>query len=92
MGSAATVRNMVWSTAQAMGYTNAFSRSNGSSVADDHMPFINEGVKALDLIDFDSQSTFWHTPQDTMDKLSPESFEIVGRVVVRVIGDLEQQK
>ncbi len=54
--------------------------------------FINEGVKALDLIDFDSQSTFWHTPQDTMDKLSPESFEIVGRVIVRVIGDLEQQK
>jgi Zn-dependent M28 family amino/carboxypeptidase len=92
MGSAATIRNMVWSTAQAMGYTSAFARSNGSAVADDHMPFINEGVKALDLIDFDSQSTFWHTPQDTMDKLSPESFEIVGRVVVRVIGDLEQQK
>jgi hypothetical protein len=92
MGSAATVRNLVWNTAQALGYSAAFSRQNPSEVADDHVPFLNEGVRALDLIDFDSQSSFWHTPQDTMDKLAPESFEIVGRVVVRVIGDLEQQK
>ena len=92
LNSAATVRNLVWNTAQAMGYANAFSRQGGGAIADDHMPFLNEGVKALDIIDFDSQSTFWHTPQDTMDKLSPESFEIVGRVIVRVIADLEQQK
>ena len=82
----------VWNTAQAMGYSAAFPRAGGGAIADDHIPFLNQGVKALDLIDFDSQSSFWHTPQDTMDKLSPESFETVGRVVVRVITDLEQQK
>ena len=92
MNSAATLRNQVWNTAQALGYSAAFSRQGGAAIADDHIPFLNEGVKALDLIDFDSQSSFWHTPQDTMDKLSPESFEIVGRLVTRVIADLELQK
>ena len=92
LNSAATLRNQVWHTAQALGYGAAFSRQGGGAITDDHMPFLNEGVKALDLIDFDSQSTFWHTPQDTMDKLSPESFEIVGRLLIRVIADLELQK
>lgn len=92
LNSAATLRNQVWNTAQALGYAAAFSRQGGGAITDDHMPFLNEGVKALDLIDFDSQATFWHTPQDTMDKLSPESFEIVGRLIMRVIADLEQQK
>jgi acetaldehyde dehydrogenase (acetylating) len=49
------------------------------------------GIRAVDLIDFDSQSTFWHTPRDTMDKLDPRSFEIVGRVVMKSIQELEQQ-
>ena len=92
LNSAATLRNQVWNTAQALGYGAAFSRQGGAAIADDHIPFLNEGVKALDLIDFDSQSSFWHTPQDTMDKLSPESFEIVGRLVTHVIADLELQK
>ena len=56
------------------------------------MPFINAGVRAVDLIDFDSQSTFWHTPKDTMDKLDAHSFEIIGAVVMKTIEELEQQK
>ena len=53
------------------------------------MPFIHAGVRALDLIDFESQSTFWHTPRDTMDKLSAESFDIIGRVILRAIDVLQ---
>jgi hypothetical protein len=49
-------------------------------------------VRAVDLIDFDSQSTFWHTPQDTMDKLDPHSFDVIGAVVLKSIEELEQQK
>ena len=49
-------------------------------------------MRAVDLIDFDSQTTFWHTPQDTMDKLDPQSFEIIGRVVMKSIEQLEQQQ
>jgi glutaminyl-peptide cyclotransferase len=89
--SAASVRKLVWDVADSLGYSGAFPRQ-GSAITDDHLPFLNAGVRAVDLIDFDSQSTFWHTPQDTLDKLDPHSFEIIGTVVMKSIEELEQQK
>ena len=89
--SAPSLRKLVWDVADSLGYSASFPRE-GSPVSDDHIPFINAGVRALDLIDFESQNTFWHTPQDTMDKLSAQSFEIVGQVVLKSIEELEQQK
>ena len=86
--SDASLRKLVWDVADSLGYSAAFPRT-GSPVSDDHIPFINAGVRALDLIDFESQSTFWHTPRDTMDKLSAESFETVGQVVLKSIEVLE---
>jgi glutaminyl-peptide cyclotransferase len=89
--SAASVRKLVWDVADSLGYSSVFPRQ-GSSIADDHMPFINAGVRAVDLIDFDSQTTFWHTPQDTLDKLDPQSFDVIGAVVIKSIAELEQQQ
>ncbi len=89
--SASSVRKLVWDIGDSLGYTSSFPRQ-GSAIADDHMPFISAGVRAVDLIDFDSQNTFWHTPRDTMDKLDPHSFEIVGAVVLKSIEELEQQQ
>ncbi|MEP6715527.1 MAG: M28 family peptidase [Terriglobia bacterium] len=89
--SAASLRTLVWDAADSLGYKAYFPREGGP-VGDDHMPFLNAGVRALDLIDFESQSSFWHTPQDTMDKLSAHSFEVMGTLLVKVIGQLEQQK
>ena len=89
--SAPSVRDLIWNDAAALGYAKEFPRAN-QTVEDDHIPFLKAGVRAVDLIDFESQSTFWHTPQDTMDKLSPRSFEVVGAVVMKAIGDLELQK
>lgn len=91
LNSTPSLRSLVWDVADSLGYSAAFPRQGGA-IEDDHMPFLNAGVRAVDLIDFDSQSTFWHTPQDTMDKLDPRSFEIVGRVVLKSIEELEQQK
>ena len=54
---------------------------------DDHMPFVHLGVPAIDLIDFDYDP--WHEDTDTMDKLSAQSLEIVGTVVMEVIHRLE---
>ncbi len=50
---------------------------------DDHVPYLRNGVRALNLIDFEygPNHSWWHTNNDTMDKLSPRSFEIVGRTV-----------
>lgn len=60
-------------------------------VKDDHVPFLREGFAAVDLIDFDYGSApglndYWHTPHDTMDKVSEKSLEESGRLVVRLIG------
>lgn len=89
--STASLRKLVWDVADSLGYSGAFPRQP-TSMEDDHISFIKAGVRAVDLIDSDSMSTFWHTPQDTMDKLDPHSFEVVGNVVMKSIGELEQQK
>jgi Zn-dependent M28 family amino/carboxypeptidase len=46
---------------------------------DDHTPFIEAGLPAIDIIDFDYP--YWHTMQDTTDKVSAESLEIVGNTL-----------
>ena len=54
---------------------------------------MDAGVAALDLIDFDygPGNAYWHTEQDTVDKLGARSFEVVGRVVLESIRALEQR-
>jgi glutaminyl-peptide cyclotransferase len=89
--STPSLRKTVWDVADSLGYMSSFPR-HGGAIEDDHMPFIKAGVRSVDMIDFDSQSTFWHTPQDTMDKLDPHSFDIIGAVVLKSIEELEQQK
>ena len=63
------------------------------AVGDDHEPFLDAGMPAVDLIDFDFGSgpglnDYWHTPADTMDKLSADSLQIVGRTVLRMLSSL----
>jgi glutaminyl-peptide cyclotransferase len=60
-------------------------------VLDDHIPFVEEGVPAVDLIDFDygpgpSPGAWFHTPEDTLDKVCPESLGQVGRAVIGALG------
>jgi glutaminyl-peptide cyclotransferase len=62
-------------------------------IIDDHTPFVAGGMPAVDIIDFEfgsapGKNDYWHTPEDTMDKLSAESLQSVGRVVVRVLNEL----
>lgn len=90
--STPSLRKLVWDVAESLGYASAFPRQQPSAMEDDHVSFINAGIRAVDLIDSDSMQTFWHTPEDTMDKLDPRSFEIVGRVVMKSIAELEQQQ
>jgi glutaminyl-peptide cyclotransferase len=62
-------------------------------IGDDHVPFLEAGIPSVDLIDFAFGSApglndYWHTPADTMDKISAESLGIVGRVTLRVMNDV----
>jgi Zn-dependent M28 family amino/carboxypeptidase len=63
-----------------------------NAVDDDHIPFINAGVSAVDLIDFDygPNNSYWHTAQDTLEHCSPLSLNIVGRVVTATLIELEK--
>lgn len=80
--------DLVWSTAARLGYKNIFV-SRESSVGDDHQSFLSRDVPAVDIIDLDGYSVYWHTPQDTMDKLSPRSLAIVGHVILESVDALQ---
>jgi glutaminyl-peptide cyclotransferase len=83
--------DMVFKTAQGFGYGKYFLDSE-SAVEDDHIPFVNAGVAAVDLIDLDygPNNGYWHTAQDTLEHCSPLSLTIVGRVVAAVLEELEK--
>lgn len=61
---------------------------------DDHIPFVRKGVPSVDLIDFSYgyNNVFWHTTQDTVDKLSPKSLEISGSVILETIRILDKME
>ncbi|MDQ6679157.1 MAG: M28 family peptidase [Acidobacteriota bacterium] len=92
-GSAASIEKLVWDTAARLGYAKYFLPDGGVS-GDDHVPFIERGVKALDLIDFDygPNNRYWHTPEDTLDKLSAQSLQVVGTVLQKLLPELEAQR
>ena len=69
----------IWSAAESLGYGGEFIPNYKFSMLDDHTPFLEAGIPAVDLIDFDYP--YWHTLNDTPDKVSPESLEAVGRTL-----------
>lgn len=62
----------------------------GDTVYDDHVPFLQRGIPAIDLIDFDYPP--WHTTGDLPHECSPASLESVARVVLHVLWRLGAQK
>jgi glutaminyl-peptide cyclotransferase len=68
----------IWSIADNLG-AEGFVHEIGVPIIDDHRPFLERGIPAVDLIGL--PYAYWHTTADTLDKLSAESLEQVGRVV-----------
>jgi glutaminyl-peptide cyclotransferase len=68
--------NEIWSVAASLGYEQTFIPELKYSMLDDHTPFLQAGIPAVDIIDFDYP--YWHTTQDTVDKVSAKSLGIVG--------------
>jgi len=80
--------NILWSTAQSLGYTREFL-NDGQEIADDHVPYLRAGIPAVDLIDFDYP--YWHTADDTLDKTSGRSLKIVGDVVYFSLPEIDRR-
>jgi glutaminyl-peptide cyclotransferase len=73
------VQMPLWEIAATLGYTDTFVSEYRHGMLDDHIPFAQRGIPAIDIIDFDYP--YWHTTQDTPEKVSAESLGRVGRVL-----------
>ncbi len=73
----------IWGIAGELGYAS-FIAEEKYSMIDDHTPFLRAGIPAVDIIDFDYP--FWHTTEDTLDKISVSSLEQVGRTLQWWLG------
>jgi Peptidase family M28 len=85
--------DFVWSTAAKLGYRGIFVSGSAGPIEDDHLPFVSKGVPSVDIIDLNDyiNEGYWHTPQDTMDKISPKSLAVVGHVILSSVEGLEKK-
>lgn len=81
------LNEQIWEQAGLLGYEKEFLPEYKFSVLDDHTPFLEAGIPAVDIIDLDYP--FWHTTQDTVDKVSAKSLQIVGDTLFAWILSLE---
>jgi glutaminyl-peptide cyclotransferase len=90
--SAPWLLDLIYAAATRLGYQSHFYALQGP-IEDDHLPFVKRGVPSADVIDLDYgyNNVFHHTPQDTMDKLSPKSLQIVGDTIMETIQMLDQR-
>jgi Zn-dependent M28 family amino/carboxypeptidase len=78
--STTSLQNTIWSIADQLGHNDTFLDTYGGSITDDHRPFLNAGIPAVDLIHYPFPQS-WHTLEDTPDKCSAESLQTVGEVL-----------
>ncbi len=83
---APTLTKEIWDVAKKAGYADVFISKPGPMVYDDHVPLSQGGIPTVNIIDFQYPNTwdnYWHTHEDTPDKCSPESLEIIGEVLLK---------
>ena len=78
------LNNQIWDIANRLGYSDIFIPVYKHKIIDDHIPFLEANIPAIDIIDFDYP--YWHTVNDTPDKVSPRSLGIVGEVLLTWLG------
>jgi glutaminyl-peptide cyclotransferase len=97
------MNDIIWRNALQLGYGKNFPDEE-NSIDDDHIPFLRAGIPAVDLIDlkygtgrpescgeggFDN--CYWHTAQDTMDKISAQSLKVVGDTVLLSLPEIAEK-
>ncbi len=88
----AWLSDLVYQAAERGGVQSHFY-ARSAAIEDDHLPFVKRGVPSIDVIDLDYgyNNVFHHTAQDTIDKLSPRSLEIVGNTILEAIRMLDRR-
>ena len=83
----------IWKTAARLGYQSVFVPDEMVGTEDDHLPFNERHVPSIDLIDLNDYINlgYWHTAQDTLDKISPRSLATVGHVILESVQELQKR-
>lgn len=81
--AAPDVVQRVWTTAARIGHAAYFPTRESTPITDDHLPLIEKGLKVIDIIDLDY--AYHHTPEDTADKVSAVTLQVVGDVAMAVL-------
>ncbi len=84
------LQDIVWQTGKQLGYTQQFVDAREGVGDDDHAPFLRAGVDVLDMIQLNSYP-YWHTKDDTLDKVSAKSLKIVGDAVIVSLPKIEER-
>jgi hypothetical protein len=77
----------IFAAAEALKCRDHFTYFDRGEITDDHTPLNAAGISTIDLIDFDFPP--WHTAGDTIDKISAESLQTVGRVVIYYLTEFQ---
>jgi glutaminyl-peptide cyclotransferase len=82
---------LVWSQAAKLGYQDVFVPQTTPEISDDHLPFKQRKLAVVDIIDLNDYIDlgYWHTSEDTMDKLSAKNLGIVGHVILASMDELQ---
>jgi glutaminyl-peptide cyclotransferase len=92
--STAWLQDIIWQTGKEIGYGDYFINAAEGVGDDDHSPFMKAGVDAVDLIQLSTYgpgSSYWHSKEDTLDKISAKSLQIVGDTVISSLPKIEER-
>src|ERR1700682_2406650 len=89
--STQALMDLVWKTAGNLGYEAIFVSQPTGGIEDDHLSFKKRGVPVVDVIDLEIQNSYWHTAQDTLDKVSAKSLATTGHVFLESLKQLQSK-
>jgi Zn-dependent M28 family amino/carboxypeptidase len=88
LNSTTWLTNIIWDAARREKLSDYFP-GESTAVEDDHLPFLEAGIPAVDLIDFEYPA--WHTAADTIEAVSAKSMQVVGDVLLAALPQLENR-
>jgi hypothetical protein len=83
------LKDVIWAAARRLKYGDVFV-DDETPIEDDHVPFLDAGIPAVDIIDLD-YLPYWHTAADTLDKVSARSMQVVGEVLGEALPEIEKR-
>ena len=83
------LQDIVWQTGKQLGYKQFVDAQEGVG-DDDHSPFLKAGIDSLDIIQL-STYPYWHTKEDTLDKVSAKSLKVVGDTIITSLPKIEDR-